>query len=123
MGTPGDIKLGPSGSETLLSPFGRTFRKRERESALASRTVNGRLIKDIRWRKQDFDLTYSIIDGTTLAVLQGLWDLEAELSLIWTDADGTDNTHTVQMSPFDARRLVLLDDGLWRGTTIRLTEV
>ena len=119
MAQPGDIYI----NDMLMSPFGRRFTKRIRENARSERTVNGRLIKDIRWRKWEFSLDYSLCDGTTLATYQYLWDLRAALSFRWVDSGGADRSYTVQMGPFDVRRLILLGDGLWSGLSISLEEV
>lgn len=122
MAQPGSIYIGPAGAEILISPYGRTFSKRILEGAREDRTVNGRMIKDIKWRKMSFLLSYSLIDGDTLEVFRSLLDLQTELSFRHTDSDGIERTYTVHMKPFSARRLVLIADGLWSGANMEFEE-
>lgn len=118
MGQPGDMYL----NGIKLSPYGRTFRVNPLEEARAERTVNGRLIKDILYRKQEFSLSYEIITGDAINTFTSLYDLQEELTFMWVDSDGTENSYTVHMGPFDRTRLVLIDDGLWTGAEIELRE-
>lgn len=106
-----------------LSMFGREFRRGNIEGKRDVRTVDGTLKKETQWRKSRFVISYSLIDGTTLETIKGLWDQQSELEFKWTDADDTVYTYTVQMGAFDARRLVLIGDGLWRGVSFTLEEV
>ena len=123
MPNPGDMYLGLSGAEILLDPFGRRFTVRTREQAREERTVNGRLIKDIIYRKQEFRLSYDLITGDALDTYEFLFGLQQELSFRWYGSDGAENAYTVHMGPFSKRRVVLISDGLWSGTTIELAEV
>lgn len=123
MARPGDIYIGISGSEVLVSPGGRKFTRRIVEGAREERSVNGRRVKDILWRKWEFALEYTIIDGTSLREFDMLWNMQSDLSFIWYDADNVENSHTVQMDPYDSTRLVLLGDGLWSGVNFLFHEV
>lgn len=119
----GDVLLGQAGAEILMEPFGRRFTRSIMEDALEERTPNGRMIKDIRWRKYRFTLGYSICSGTQLSTFQLLWDLQEQLSLRWADNLRGEETYTVEMEPFDATRFTLIEDGLWRNVSIELKEV
>ena len=121
MSVRGDIYLGASGSEILVSPFGRRFTKTPIESTREERTTGGTLKKDVMYIKHDFSLNYSIITGTALAEFQTIFDLDSELSLIYWEGT-TQFTHSVYMEPFRRRRTILLDDGLYSGVNIKLTE-
>lgn len=120
----GDIYLGVTGSEILLSPFGREFQEGEVEGSRSDRTASGRMVRDIMWSKKIFTLDYSdAIDGNVLATLKTLYNLLDELSLIVHYDDENVVTYTVLMKPFKRTRKLLAGNQLWSGTSIELEEV
>lgn len=118
----GQIWLGASGSEVLLSAYGRKFTVRDTEITRELRTSSGKLVKEIIATKKIFNLDYSTITGTALNALLTIYALQAELSLIvyYTEIA---TSYTVLMGPLDRTRLILLDDGLWTGVSVELKEV
>ena len=125
----GEIYLGQSGSEILLTPFGRRLIIRPTEVSRSQRTANGRLVKDVAAVKYQFELPYNAIDGDALEDILDLYDLQEELSLlIYTSESDTflnfdGETPTVLMSPVERERLLLLGVGIWTGVSLTLDEV
>lgn len=130
-GKKGEIYLGLSGSEQLISPFGRKFSIVTEEIGREQRTASGRLVKDIVAIKNKITLTYDTIDGDALTQFLDLYDLAEELSLLvyFASSPTTDDEsayydqYTVLMAPIARERLLLLSDGLWTGVQIVLSEV
>jgi hypothetical protein len=132
MSQKGDTYLGPSGSETLLSPFGRKLRISDVILAREERTASGRLVRDIIATKKKFTLTYEMIDGDELDVLIGLYEANGEMSLLLyndtfpttTPKAGDDcDAYTVLMQPIERERILLLENGLWGNITVELNVV
>jgi hypothetical protein len=123
----GDIYLGEPGSEKLISPFGRTYKERDVELSREQVTASGRTIKEIIAVKKEFELSYEMITGDSLAELIDIYDLQKELSLIVfgeteTTTDEGDG-YTVIMQPIEKDRISVIDDGLWGGVVVRLRQV
>jgi hypothetical protein len=132
MSKKGDIYLGLSGSESLMSPFGRRLSIVDEEIGREQRTSSGRLVRDIVAVKKKITLAYETIDGSDLETYLDLYDLESELSILiyhtdvptTTDDEGAYyDQYTVLMSPISRERLLVTSDGLWTGVTIELREV
>ena len=117
----GDIKLGTSGSETLLSPFGRTLNIKKQEASRMKRTYNGTMKKDIMYVKHKITLTYKMINGDDLDDFDTIYALTQPLSLI-IDYGASQNTYTVYMKPLNRTRLIMLGDGIWTGAKVELDE-
>lgn len=131
-GKKGDIYLGPSGTETLLSAFGRKLSIVDDELSREQRTASGRLVRDIIAVKKKITLSYETIDGDDLTTFLDLYDLQDELSLLiyhtdvptTTDDEGNYyDAYTVLMKPIGRERLLLTGEGLWTGVQIELQEV
>jgi len=120
---PNDIYLGPSGSERLLSMFGRKFNISPIELKREDRTADGTLVQDIYAKKNVFTLNYSIMDQSTLDDFQDLYDLETSLSLkVRNNSMGLDS-YTVIMRPFARDRFKMLPNALWGNVTVILEQV
>jgi hypothetical protein len=125
----GEIYLGPSGSETLITAFGRRLIIIPEEISRSDRTASGRLVKDIVAVKYRFEMPYSAIDGDNLQDLLDCYDLKSELSLLIYLTDTTTflndegETPVVLMDPLERERLLLLGEGLWTGANLVLSEV
>lgn len=131
MAKKGDIYLGLTGSEVLISPFGRKLSIMPEEIGRRDRTASGRLVRDIKAIKNKIVLAYETIDGSALETFLDLFEEYEELSLLiyHTDSPTTDDesqyydAYTVQMEPIARERLLLTSDGLWTGVSIELNEV
>jgi hypothetical protein len=130
MSKPGDIYLGESGSEILLSPFGRSFSRGIIELNRETRTASGRLVRDVITTKNKFTISYSLIGGLDLQNIRELYEIQDELSLIIYNSAGMGTTttpvpdaYTVLLGPFDQERVILLSDGLWGNVQLSLEEV
>ena len=133
MSNKGDIYIGPLGTETLITPFGRKLRIADTENSRSERTASGRLVKDIISVKKKITLTFSEIDADDLTTLIDLYDLHEELSILiyHTDVPTTTSdesnyydSYTVMMEPLDRERLLLgVTDGIWSNITVELNEV
>ena len=131
-GKKGDIYLGLADAEALVSPFGRKLQITDEEIGREQRTASGRLVRDITAVKKKIVLAYETIDGDALAAFIDLYFLYSELSILIYHTDVPTTTddegqyydqYTVLMSPIARERLLLLDDGLWSGVQIVLSEV
>jgi hypothetical protein len=121
----GDIYLGASGSEVLLTPFGRKLKIVDSYPIVREgRTASGRQVADYGSTvKKQFVLDFSEIDGDKLDDIIAIQNLMAELSLqIYTTASLHDD-YTVVMKPIERQRVLLLSPGLWSGVSITLDEV
>jgi hypothetical protein len=132
MSQKGDIYLGPSGTETLLSPFGRKLRISDVILAREERTASGRLVRDIIATKKKFTLSYEMIDGDELDMLIALYEANGEMSLLLyndtfpttTPEQGDDcDSYTVLMQPMERERILLLGNGLFGNVVVELNEV
>jgi len=118
-----DIKLGVSGSEALLSAFGRKFSESMEEISREDRTSSGKLVRDIITTKKMFSLKYDMIHDDDLSDFADLYGLQSELSVKITRPDTTEDTYTVLLRPFDKERVVSLGCKYWGGVNIKLAEV
>jgi hypothetical protein len=118
-----DIHLGVSGSEALLTPFGRSFGEGMQEISREERTASGRLVRDITATKRKFTIEYDLISHTDLESIAGLYNLQGELSLKITRPTGAVNTYTVLLKPFDRKRVASYGCGYWSGVTLDMEEV
>lgn len=129
MAVNGDIYLGPSGAEILVSPFGRSLRIIPKEFGRADSTLVGAYKKDIVGIKYTFEMPFSLIDGDALTTLLNLYDGEAEYSLLIYLSDSetllnyAGSTPTVIIEPIQRRRLLLAGSGLWEEVNLTLEEV
>lgn len=133
MSQKGDIYLGPAGTETLLTPFGRTLTITDTELSRGERTASGRLVKDVIATKKKFKLVYDAIDGDELENIIDLYEANDVMNLLLyndtiigstTPEPGDDcETYVVLMQPIERTRILLLENGLWGGVTVELDEV
>lgn len=133
MANKGDIYLGTEGSESLLTPFGRTFTINDEQILREGRTANGRLVRDVITTKKNITLKYELIGGTDLATLLTIYNLNDELSLLvyhTSDEGGTTaepgvnyDQYYVLMDSLNRTRELLASDGLWSGVTVTLKEI
>lgn len=123
----GDIKLGVTGSEVVISAFGRSFTVKDIETSRMQRTVDGTMKKDIIYRKKEFNLKYKEIFGDDLDQLLTIYEtISQPMSLIiedGTDGGGGSETYSVYMKPTDRQRISFCnDDGLFTGVNFVLSE-
>lgn len=119
----GELYLGLSGSELLLSPFGRSCTTKDTEITREGRTASGRYVKDIKAKKKQFVIEWEVISGTDLDTILDIQDIEDELSLVIYTSDTAHDDYTVLMKPIERKRISLTDDGLFSGVSITLDEV
>jgi hypothetical protein len=120
----GEVSLGLAGYETLLPREGLRFRVSTAEIATEERTADGTLVSDLRAVKHHFEIAYDpMCTGTTLDILETIYDNHAELSLIVNNEDTTNTPYTVVMRPLSVARELVRDIWLWSGAVISLDEV
>lgn len=120
----GDIYLGVSGSEILLSRAGLRLKIVPTEIIVKTRTADGTQVSDLKAKKQHVDIAYDpAITGTNLDSLLALYDLDQELSMIIDREDGATDTYTVTLNPIERERALVRDIWLWSGVTLSLDEV
>lgn len=123
----GEIYLGLSGSEALLTAHDRKFTQRRIEFSREDRTADGTLVIDYIALKYEFVLTYETMDDTLLNQLESLYFQRTALSLIVFYTDTSSSTYSVRMKPFNQNRLLLYGSetgvAIWQGVTIVLEEI
>lgn len=121
----GDILLGLSGSEVLLTPYGRKHKIVDSYPSIREgRTASGRLVRDFGGtKKKQFVIDYSEIDDDNLTTLLGLENLMSELSLILYTTAVLHDDYTVLMKPIERQPLLILPSKLWGGITLTLDQV
>lgn len=117
-----DIYLGLLGSETLLPAGSRTLSIKEIELGREKRAYDGTLRKDIRAVKHEITLEYEYMVHADYIIMQGIRDLQEELSLKITTLT-EERTFTVFIDPISITRAIAVRAGLWRNMTIVLKEV
>lgn len=118
----GDLYLGVTGSEVLLSPFGRRISIKPTETTRERRTIDGTLKKDKMYLKYTFSLSYDEIFGNDLQTYLDLYDLQQELNFIIYFNDNTPSNFSVYMKPLSRKRDILLGDGIYKSVNVQLTE-
>lgn len=123
----GEIYLGLTGAEALLTAYDRKFSKKTIELSRSERTADGTLVTDIIAIKYQFNLSYETIDESHLDYFELLYNLQQDLSLIVYSSDTNSDTYSVKMQPYDQNRLLLFgaaDGGaVWQGVNIILEEI
>jgi hypothetical protein len=120
----GEVSLGRVGFEVSLPREGLRFRTSKAEILTEERTANGTLVSDLRAVKHHFEIAYDpMCTGTTLDILEDIYDYHEELSLIVNNEDATNTTYTVVMRPLSVARELVRDIWLWSGVNIILDEV
>lgn len=121
----GQILLGATGEEIVLSSYGRSLTIKSNEYSRQTRTANCRLVKDIKEGspKKTFTLSYSLIDGDALDHIETIYNLQSELSLIIYTSDFVYDQYTVLMEPLQKGRFLIAGDGLWSNVKVELNEV
>lgn len=123
----GEIYLGLSGYENLLSAYDRTFSQKRLEISREERTADGTLVIDYIAVKYIFTLAYETMDNQLLDLFESLYFQRTTLSLIVYYSETGSSTYSVRMKPFDQTRLLLsgseTDQAIWSGVTIELEEI
>lgn len=108
MASEGEIYLGPTGSESLVSNFAREVVRSFEPFGRRGRTANGKYKEDIASRKYTFRIPYEYIDQTTLTLLYTKYSLDVPMNLrmyisdiaFFTNFDG--NCPVVKMTEFSS---------------------
>jgi hypothetical protein len=117
-----DIWLGISGSEILLSAYGRKYKRIPDAIVRQDRTASGRLVKDIVTTKYNHTISYEICTDFDVRIFQTIYDYDSTLNLLVREVTGI-KTYSVLMKPFERERVTAVGDGLWSGVTIELEGV
>lgn len=117
-----DVYLGNLGTEILLPATGRTLSKAWVELSREDRTASGRLVRDVRARKQSWSFTYSMIAHDDLEDIATLYQIDSTLSLLIRLPDTTLDSYTVHLRPFDAERVTAVGDNLWGNVQIDVEQ-
>lgn len=120
----GELYLGLTGAEVELPRAGMRFSVEPFEIGVEQRTADGTLVSDLRAIKHRFKISYDpYAKGTTLDILEDIYDSGSELSFIVTNEDETTTTYAVKMRPIPAARAVVREVWLWSGVVIVLEEL
>lgn len=106
MASEGQIYLGPTGDEELISNYAKEVERTIREQGRSDTVFGGGLKTDITSRKYTFRIPFDIIDAASLAIVYEKYELYAPLNLrmylsastYFTNFDG--NCPVVKMEPF-----------------------
>jgi hypothetical protein len=117
----GDLYL----DDTKLTPYGRKFTITDEPVERSTRTITGKLLRDIVAVKKVFTLDYNLIDGNALNYYLSKYDEQDELILSVHSTDDPDDAvdYIVLIDAITRTREVMTADGLWSGVSIVLREV
>lgn len=130
MASEGEIYLGPTGDEELISSFAREVKRVPREIGRVDETADGSLQSDIINKKYTFTIPYEYIDQTALNLLYDRYDLNVAMNLriyitdvAWfTNFEG--NVPSVKMEPFASTDFIVgKTTKLYKGSDLILREV
>lgn len=121
--TPGEIYLGPEGDELRTPPEGRRVNDSKIKETRSEEMASGRLVEDELWRKNEWTLSYEVLEGPNLEFFVELYELGQFLNLIIVERNGSISEYEVQMQPFDMERITTLGDWHWEGVEIVLRQV
>lgn len=123
----GEIYLGLSGYEQLLSAYDRTFSQKRLEISREERTADGTLVIDYIRMIYLFTLSYQSIDNQLLNYFETMYFQHQALSLIVYYSETLSSTYLVRMRPFDQTRLLLsgseTGQAIWSGVTFEFEEI
>lgn len=123
----GEIYLGLSGYEQLLSAYDRTFTQKRLEISREERTADGTLVIDYIRMIYIFTLSYESIDNQLLNFFETMYFQHVPLSLKVFYSETSSSTYSVRMRPFDQTRLLLsaseTGQAIWSGVTIEFEEI
>jgi hypothetical protein len=116
---PGDIYL-----NTILLPSGsRTVTPTPVEEGVTKRVASGKLVEEIIRRYINYQIDYEYMTGDDHEIIEGLYDLNANLSLKIQDRLGVENITTVKMTWTPGTRELVFGDWLWSGVSISLEAI
>jgi hypothetical protein len=123
----GDVYLGITGLMLKLPAYGRTYSVTQREKSRVEEMASGRLCKEVIATKKRFVLSWSMIDGSDLTILNTIYSTFISSGLenlvLWTYETAVQQIYDVHMEPVSYDRIVSLGDGLWGGVSVTLDEV
>jgi len=130
MASEGQIYLGPTGDEELISNYAKEVERTFEEFGRSDRTFGGTLKTDITSRKYTFRIPFDIIDTSTLAIVYEKYELDTPLNLrmylsastYFTNFDG--NCPVVLMSPFSSTDFIIgRTTKIYKNTSLEFIEV
>lgn len=89
MSSEGEIYLGPTGSESLISNYAKEVKRDFEEIGRSGRTAGGRFKSDIGSRKYTFTIPFEHIDQTALDLLYTKYKLDTPMNLRMYITDST----------------------------------
>lgn len=108
-----------------LTPFGRKFTVADEPVERSTRTITGKLLRDVVAVKKVFTLDYNLIDGNALNAYLANYEAQTELTLTvhMTDVPEEAVDYIVLIDAITRTREVMTADGIWSGVSIVLREV
>jgi hypothetical protein len=118
-----DIYLGIAGIENLLPPGGRVFSKGLIELARKGRTASGRKVKDVKAIKESFSIKWDLINDSDLNMITDLFKTSETLELTIRKLDGTTDKLNIMLEPFNAERILSVNEGWWGDVVLECEEI
>lgn len=130
MASEGEIYLGPTGDEELISNYAKEVLREIEEIGRSGRTASGRLVVDIAARKYTFTILYEYIDSVALALIYEKYSLDQGLNLRMYITDTTYFTNfdgecpVVRMKPFHSTDFLTgRSTKIYKGAPIVFEEI
>lgn len=130
MALEGEIYLGPSGDEELISSFAKEVTRSFIELGRSQRTSGGTLKTNITARKYTFYIPFDIIDASTLAIVYEKYELDAPLNLRMYLSASTyfknfsGNCPVVKLNPFPSTDFITgRTTKIYKDTSLEFVEI
>jgi len=130
MTTEGEIYLGVTGDEDLISTHAKNVVREFENFGRSERTFGGRLKEDVTSRKYTFTINWEYIDSSTLETILEKQALNADLNLRMYISDSTYFTNfdgdcpVVRISPFASTDFITRrTTKIYRDVPIKFVEV
>lgn len=130
MASEGQIYLGPTGDEELISNYAKEVERTFEEFGRSGRTFGGVLKRSVTSRKYTFRIPFDIIDAASLAIIYEKYELDTPLNLrmylsastYFTNFDG--NCPVVLMEPFASTDFITgRSTKIYKNTSLVFVEV
>lgn len=130
MATEGEIYLGVTGDEDLISNYAKEVERSFEEIGRSGRTLGGVYKSDIRSRKYTFKIRFDYIDQTALNLIYTKYSSDAEMNLRMYITDTTYFTNfssvvpVVRMVPFSSTDFMKnLSSKIYKNSHLTFLEV
>lgn len=120
---PGDIYLGPLGSEIELTAAMRKVTTLPQEIVMTKRTVSGKLVEEVVRKYVNLQIDYEAMTGPDHEAVEALYNLDEHLNCIVMDRLGNQTSATVKITWTPGERESIAGEWIWNGVSIALEVI